>query len=189
MPVLKNARHERFAQEIVKGKSANEAYALAGYKPNDGNCIRLKGNERIKIRIAELQTKIANRIEITTARVLEELGKLGFSNMGNYVTIGADGLPFADFTKVTPDQMAAVQEIHIEQSSRTETNADGETEAVPVRKIRFKLADKRQALETIGRHLGMFKDTLELNVKGEVRFVLEGAPKMKTIEAVAEDAA
>jgi hypothetical protein len=85
--------------------------------------------------------------------------------------------------------MAAVQEIHIEQSSRTETNADGETEAVPVRKIRFKLADKRQALETIGRHLGMFKDTLELNVKGEVRFVLEGAPKMKTIEAVAEDAA
>ena len=108
MPILKNVKHERFAQEIIKGKSANEAYALAGYKPNDGNCIRLKGNERIKIRIAELQTKIANRIEITTARVLEELGKLGFSSMGNYVTIGADGLPFADFTKVTPDQMAAV---------------------------------------------------------------------------------
>jgi phage terminase small subunit len=32
MPGLKNARHERFAQQIAQGKSAVEAYRLAGYR-------------------------------------------------------------------------------------------------------------------------------------------------------------
>ena len=30
MPVLKNARHERFAQNINKGMSATKAYTKAG---------------------------------------------------------------------------------------------------------------------------------------------------------------
>jgi hypothetical protein len=32
MPALKNVRHERFAQETAQGKSAGEAYRLAGYR-------------------------------------------------------------------------------------------------------------------------------------------------------------
>ena len=43
MPTLQNPRHEKFAQELAAGKSAAEAYAHCGYKPNYGNCIRLKG--------------------------------------------------------------------------------------------------------------------------------------------------
>ena len=46
MPVLQNPRREKFAEGLAAGKSAAEAYELAGYKPNYGNCIRLKGNER-----------------------------------------------------------------------------------------------------------------------------------------------
>jgi phage terminase small subunit len=34
MPVLSNPKHERFAQELAKGKTADEAYQLAGCKPN-----------------------------------------------------------------------------------------------------------------------------------------------------------
>jgi hypothetical protein len=104
------------------------------------------------------------------------------------VTIGADGLPFVDMSGVGRDKMAAVQEVHVETTMTSEVNAAGEREAVPVRKVRFKLADKRQALETIGRHLGMFKESVDLNINAEVRFVLEGAPQMKTIQAVADDA-
>jgi hypothetical protein len=33
---LKNARHERFAQELAKGKSKLGAYTLAGYEPIEG---------------------------------------------------------------------------------------------------------------------------------------------------------
>lgn len=36
MPVLKNQRHERFAQELAKGKSATDAYLAAGYAGTGG---------------------------------------------------------------------------------------------------------------------------------------------------------
>ena len=73
MPVLSNAKHERFAQELAKGKTANEAYVLAGYKANDGNAIRLKGNERIAERVAEILDRSAIRAEVTVASILAEL--------------------------------------------------------------------------------------------------------------------
>jgi len=47
MPPLDNPRWEHFAQEIAKGKTAREAYVLAGYKKNDGNASRLKSNEKL----------------------------------------------------------------------------------------------------------------------------------------------
>jgi hypothetical protein len=34
MPTLQNPRHERFAQELVIGKTADAAYVLAGYRAN-----------------------------------------------------------------------------------------------------------------------------------------------------------
>jgi len=73
MAALPNARHERFAQGLAKGKSAGEAYADAGYAPNDGNCIRLKGDERIAARVAELLEFASTRVEISVARITEEL--------------------------------------------------------------------------------------------------------------------
>ena len=62
MPPLANSRHEKFAQELAEGHSATEAYERAGYKPNYGNCIRLKGNERIVARVRELQHGGAVRV-------------------------------------------------------------------------------------------------------------------------------
>jgi len=62
MPVLRNARHERMAQLLAQGKSATEAYAEAGYKQNSGNAIRLKGNESISARRAEIQQAVEQRV-------------------------------------------------------------------------------------------------------------------------------
>src|SRR5262245_2752043 len=73
MPILANPRHESFAQELAAGRSAAEAYEQAGYKPNYGNCIRLKGNERIVTRVAEIQRRGAVRAEVTIASLVREL--------------------------------------------------------------------------------------------------------------------
>jgi len=67
-----NPRHERFAQELAKGKTADEAYVLAGYKKNDGNATRLKGNERILERLGELQNRAAKRTEVTVESLIAE---------------------------------------------------------------------------------------------------------------------
>jgi len=76
MPALENARHERFAQELAKGETATAAYATAGYEPNDGNAARLKGNERIEARVAEILGRAATRAEITVADISERLLKI-----------------------------------------------------------------------------------------------------------------
>jgi phage terminase small subunit len=67
MPILNNPRWERFAQELAQGKSASEAYQLAGYRANDGNAIRLKGNECVSGRVSELLERAGERAEITVA--------------------------------------------------------------------------------------------------------------------------
>src|SRR5262249_39536732 len=59
MPPLDNPRWEHFAQEIAKGKTAREAYVLAGYKKNDGNASRLKSNEKLTARVNELVERTA----------------------------------------------------------------------------------------------------------------------------------
>lgn len=73
MPVLTNAKHERFTQELAKGKTQIEAYTLAGYRPDDGAANRLSGNIRVKKRLAELLERAAAKTEITVASITERL--------------------------------------------------------------------------------------------------------------------
>ncbi len=66
MPVLKNARHERFVQGVVKGISAGPTYTAAGYKAT-GNAAetaaaRLFRNVQVQARRAELQGSTAKQI-------------------------------------------------------------------------------------------------------------------------------
>jgi hypothetical protein len=65
MSILPNPRHERFAQALAEGKPACAAYEEAGYRRNDGNAVRMKGNENIKIRVGELQEQGAERAVVT----------------------------------------------------------------------------------------------------------------------------
>jgi hypothetical protein len=55
VPVLQNEKHEIFAQQLAKGKSVSQAFKTAGFQPNRGNASRLKANESIKQRLAELK--------------------------------------------------------------------------------------------------------------------------------------
>jgi hypothetical protein len=73
MPLLANPRHERFCQALLEGKPASTAYEEAGYVPNDGNAIRLKGNERVQARLRELQAEAAKNSEVTVQSLLAEL--------------------------------------------------------------------------------------------------------------------
>jgi phage terminase small subunit len=73
MPVLKNAKHELFAQALAKGMSAIRAYEAAGYKPDRGAASRLSANVSISVRLNELLEKAAERTLVTVERVTAEL--------------------------------------------------------------------------------------------------------------------
>ena len=73
MPRLDNQRHERFAQALFEGETADAAYVKAGFKANRGNASRLKANENILARLSELQAAAAKASECTVASLLSEL--------------------------------------------------------------------------------------------------------------------
>lgn len=73
MPPLPNPRHERFAQGLAKGKTADAAYADAGFKPNRGNATTLKAKQSVQDRVAELQERAAVKVELTVADIIAEL--------------------------------------------------------------------------------------------------------------------
>ena len=75
MPPLNNARHEAFARALFEGKSADEAFVIAGYKRNRGNASRLKANESVSRRLAELQAQAAKSAKITIGSICEELSE------------------------------------------------------------------------------------------------------------------
>lgn len=54
MPVLSNARRERFAQELAKGNTAREAYKLAGYSDCKQSAARLAKEPEVVERMTEL---------------------------------------------------------------------------------------------------------------------------------------
>ena len=72
MPTLPNARHEQFCQALASGKTADEAYALAGYKPNRANASVLKSKQNISTRVAELLNGGAERAQVTVESLINE---------------------------------------------------------------------------------------------------------------------
>jgi phage terminase small subunit len=113
-------------------------------------------DRRRRIKEAATERAIA-KLAVTKEAVLVELARLSFSNMLDYMAIGADGEPRLDFSRLTRDQAAAIHELVVE--TRTEERDDGAPAAIV--KTKFKLADKRAPLTDLGKHLGLFRERVE----------------------------
>ena len=93
---------------------------------------------------------------LTKEAVLGELMRLGFANMRDYIRI-EKGHAQVDLDNLTRDQAAAIVEVTTSTRTTKGRGEDGEGAATTV-DVRFKLADKRQALVELGRHLGLFSE-------------------------------
>jgi phage terminase small subunit len=156
---LTNLRHERFAQALALGKTGTEAYAQAGYKGNDGNASRLKGNERISARVQEIVGRAAERAEVSLERVLRELAAIAFSDISKAVTWGPrvevredeHGRPVKIITSalvlVPSDKLDENTAAAIAAVSQNSTGA-----------LRIKMHNKLAALVVLGKYLGMFDE-------------------------------
>lgn len=156
MGCLKNVKHEAFAQGLAKGLSASEAYVAAGYKESRSAASRLSTNVNIEARVAELVNKSAQRAETTVERVLQELGRLGFSDIRKAFTAHGSILPPEEWDD---DTAAAIASIEVVSRNTDEKDSDGRTVVEHVHKIR--LWDKNSALEKLAKHLGMFIERSE----------------------------
>lgn len=78
MAKLDNPRHERFAREYVIDGNATQAYIRAGYSATGaaGNAARLIANDSVRTRIAELQGKAAQKLELTQEKILRDIEEI-----------------------------------------------------------------------------------------------------------------
>jgi len=161
-----NDRQQLFIVEYLKDLNATRAYLAAGYSEGGAavSANKLLKNPKIARVIAEKQGKRLQKLEITAERVLQELACLGFANMNDYMQVAPDGKSFdVNFAGLSRQQTAAIQEITVDA-----TGGDGDGERRLVLRNKFKLADKRGALELLGKHLELFTEKLKISGDAEL---------------------
>lgn len=155
-----NERQKRFAREYVIDLNATRAAVAAGYSPKTANeqGSQVLANLSVRRYVDKLLSERATRLEVKADRVVEEMARLAFSNMQDYIAVAPDGTyKGIDFSKLSRDQASAIQEIREDT-----TGGSGDGERKLILRTTLKLADKSRNLELLARHLGIFQDKLHV---------------------------
>ena len=148
------------AEYLIDGNATRAAIA-AGYSEKTARSIGQENLTKpdIASEIERRQQKRIAKLEITEEKVLQELALMGFARMDNYIGVNELGDPFIDLSAIKDDSglAAAVQEITVDEY--TEGRGEDKRE---VKRVKFKLADKRGSLELLGKHLKLFTEKHEL---------------------------
>lgn len=147
-----------FAREYVIDRNATRAAIAAGYSEHTAGVQGCNLLKRINVKnlIAQHSSRLAKKADVTAEKVLQELQRLAFSNMEDYLMVLPNGMADIDLSKLTRDQAASIQEIKVDTTGGT-----GDGERRQVLRTTFKLADKGQNLERLGRHLKLFTDVIK----------------------------
>jgi phage terminase small subunit len=150
-------RQEVLAREYVATGNLTEAARRAGY--SESTALRTvhhwtgKNPKRQKpaliARIAELQAKKAAKIDVSADKVLRELCAIAFADICDVIQIEDGHVTVTDTAALTPAQRAALGTIK-------ETRAG----------IEIKMADKIAALDRLGKHLGLFREQVDVTLTG-----------------------
>jgi hypothetical protein len=118
MPALANSKHERFAQELAKGRTQSEAYVEAGYKPSRSAAARLAADVNICARVADIQGRAAIRTEITVATITDRL--LAIATKGE----GADEAPLLAVARAALMDAAKLNGLVVDKSVKAEATLE-----------------------------------------------------------------
>lgn len=151
-------KQETFAREYLIDLNATKAAFRAGYSPKTAEIqgYQLLRNSLVAAKVQELMDKRATKSEITSDRVLTEIGKLAFADIRKVFDESGQLLP----VHMLPAEVAAsISSIEVV----TSRIPGGEpTDVEHTSKIKF--WDKRGSLELLGKHLKLFTDKIELEV-------------------------
>lgn len=158
-------KQKRFVDEYLIDLNATQAAIRAGYSTNAAEAIGFENLRKPKIaeEINKRMKDRESRTEITQDMVVRELAAIAFSNGANYSKI---------VTKQSVDDVGnTVEYSDVEFKNTDELTAEQKKAIAGIKQTKFGISvetcDKVKALELLGKHLGMFKDKVELS--GEVK--------------------
>ena len=99
----------------------------------------------VRAAIAERVNEVALASELSVRKVIKELTSVAFSSLGDFMKFDEFGVPSYDFSKATPDQLAALKNWEHEENIRIG------------RKIKFATHDKLKAIEMLARFMGLLE--------------------------------
>lgn len=142
-------KQKRFIEEYLIDLNATQAAIRAGYSPDTAKSIGSENLTKpdIQAHIARAMAERSKRTGVSADRVVMELAKIAFVNANDVID--------ADTATLKPD--AAPEDTAAIQSVKVKTFGEDGLER------EIKMADKLKALELLGKHLGMFKDKVELS--------------------------
>ena len=151
------AKQKRFANEYIIDLNATQAAIRAGYtsKYANTNANKLLQNTTLAEYIQGLMDERSRRTLVTQDKVVNELASIAFADISSFLKVKNNQVEVFDTDSIQHEMLAAIAEIK-------EGNYG----------ISIKLHDKLKALELLGRHLGMFKDKVE--VTADVNNPFEG---------------
>lgn len=160
-----NAKQRRFVDEYLVDLNATQAAIRAGYSAKTAGQIgeRLLKKVEVQQALTERMKAREKRTEITQDKVLAELAKIGFSDIRKAVKWG-DGIAVKDSESGAVEIVNGVALIGSEQIDEATAASISEVSQT-AQGLKIKMHDKRAALVDIGRHLGMFKDKVEVTGK------------------------
>ena len=152
-----NDRQRAFAREYLVDLNGTAAATRAGYKPSAAKHIasRLLKDPEIAALVAQGKERRAEKKRITADRVVEELGRVAFADIRNFIDWGPEGVKLRHKSVLDGDDAAAI--------------ADVEGKGSNGQIGRLKLYDKLAALNALARHLGMTDGRTALGPRHENR--------------------
>ena len=145
-------KQKLFVEEYLIDLNATQAAIRAGYSPDTAKAIGSENLTKpdIRAQIDKAMAERSKRTGVNADRVVMELAKIAFINAAD--VINAEDATLKD--DAVPEDTAAIQSVKV----KTFPTKDGEGVEREI-----KMADKIKALELLGKHLGMFKDRVELS--------------------------
>lgn len=155
-------KRKRFCNEYLVDLNATQAAIRAGYSPKTANeqGARLLANVSVQEAIAKAMAERSRRTGVNQDRVIQELARIAFVNPQDVIN--------PEDASVRED--AAEDDLVCIQSVKVKT-MDGAKGTFMEREV--KLNDKMKALELLGKHLGMFKDKVELDTDMDLNITVD----------------
>lgn len=178
---LQNAKHELVAlkyfadPERIGWRCYQQVYPKSSQRAAETSFSKLLKNPEFSARIENLKSAAADDSVMSAREVLQELSKLGRSNIQNVVVKGDDTTDVVEALQdLAPEFAATIQELTVE----TYTEGQGEF-ARDVKRVKVKLHDKRGPLRDLAQHHSLLTEKHELTGK-------DGGPIETKVEEISE---
>lgn len=165
---------EIFCNEYLIDLNATKAYKVAYSRCKKDETANVNGSKLL--RNAKVQEYIATRMkerekrtEITQDMVIKELGAIAFANGTDFAELCSKTrkLPIYENGEVTDYETEEYVEVKFKPTNKLTDEQKKAISGIKEGKfgIEVNLCDKVKALELLGRHLGIFNDKLDVNLK------------------------